>query len=98
MALPFMITVDIPNAGTRVQVNNTPRMVVSITFKARNGNAGSIYIGTSNVSSTVGFELRGNESVTYTFPSRLMSCPISDFWLDTTDNGDDVDVAAILAP
>ena len=101
MALLFIGTTDIPTAGTRVQIDNTSRMVVSITFKARNGNTGNIYIGTiSKVSSTNGFELRPNEAQTFTFPYRILSVPISDFWADTAagGNGNDVDYMAILAP
>ena len=98
MALPLGGTTDIPTAGTRVQINNTPRLCLSITLKARNGNSGSIYVGGSNVSSTNGFELRVNESVTYNLMSPYLSCPISDFWADTATNGNDVDWIAIVRP
>lgn len=96
MAYPLGQTTDVPTAGTRVQISNTARRVLSITFKARNANTGSIYVGISTVSSTNGFELRKNESVTYNFQSFLTSAPISDFYVDASVNGDDVDWAAIM--
>ena len=98
MALPLGGTTDIPTAGTRVQINNTARRCLSITLKARNGNSGSIYIGGSAVSSTNGFELRVNESVTYNFVAAGVSCQMSDFWADTATNGNDIDWVAIVWP
>ena len=96
MSYPLGQTTDIPTAGTRVQISNTARRVLSITFKARNGNTGSIYIGTSTVSSSNGIELRKNESFTYNFQATGTSAPISDFWVDAATNGDDVDWGAIM--
>ena len=92
----FVATTDIPTAGTRVQISNTPRLVVSITFKARNGNTGSVYVGGSTVSSTNGVELRPNEGKSYDFAALRLTVPISDFYLDTATNGNDVDWWAIM--
>ena len=96
MSRIFTGTTDIPTAGTRVQISNTARRVLSITFKARNGNTGSVYVGGSTVSSTNGVELRSNEGKSYNFGAAKVSAPISDFYLDTGTNGNDVDWWAIM--
>ena len=96
MALVLIDTVDIPTAGTRVQLSTLANSVVSVTFKARNGNTGSIYIGTSNVASTKGFELRTNESLVFNFVAKVVSVPMSTWYADTATNGNDVDIAAML--
>lgn len=98
MALPFMGTTDIPTAGTRVQISNTSRICASITVKARNGNTGSIYVGTSNVSSSNGVELRANEALTINGGAVGIAFWISDIWLDTATNGNDADFWALLKP
>ena len=98
MALPVIGTTDIPTAGTRVQINNTARRCLTITFKGRNGNSGSVYVGGSTVSSSNGIELRPNESVTFNLAAARVSCLMSDFWLDTATNGNDVDWIAIVWP
>ena len=79
-----------------MQISNTPRRVLSITFKARNANTGNIYVGHDTVSSTNGVELRPNESFTYDFKSPYNTAPISDFWVDASVSGEDVDWGAIM--
>mgnify|MGYP001569389964 FL=1 len=96
MARSFAGTTDIPTAGTRVQISNTPRRCLSITFKARNGNTGSIYVGGSTVSSTNGVELRANEGKSYNFGAAGVSCSINEFYVDTATNGNDVDWFAVM--
>ena len=98
MALPLTGTTDVPTAGTRVQINNTSRRCLSIIFKGRNANVGSVYVGGSGVSSTAGFELRKNESITFNFGAARVSCLMSDFYVDAATSGDDVDWAAIVWP
>ena len=98
MALPLTGTTDVPTAGTRVQVDNTTRRVLSITFKGRVGNTGNVYVGGSTVSSTAGFELQVNQSITFDFASGLVSGVMSDFYVDAATDGNDVDFAAILWP
>ena len=98
MALPASGTTDIPTAGTRVRINNTPRRVFSLLLKARNGNTGSIYVGDSGVSSTNGFELRANEAYSVNYAAARQTARMDDFWADTATNGNDVDWFAMLAP
>lgn len=104
-------TVDIPTAGTRVQVLDETARVLWIRFTARQGNTGGVYIGDGNVSSTRGRELRppettnayGSASTTvyepgsHGGPFRPGSLPISDFWVDADTNGNDVDYEVIYA-
>lgn len=98
MALPAGETTDVPTAGTRVQIDSTPRRCLSITFKARSGNTGNVYVGTSTVSSADGFELEPNQGVSYNFGAAGISAIMSDFYVDSATNGNDVDWAAILWP
>jgi len=98
MAAPIVRTTDIPTAGTRVQINNTSRRILSITLKARNGNTGSVFVGDSTVSSSQGIELRPNESTGFHFGGSRVSSLLSDYWVDTATGGNDVDWIAILWP
>ena len=98
MAIPLSGTTDVQTAGTRVQVNNTTRRILSITFRGRKGNAGNVYVGDSTVSSTAGFELDAGAAITFDFAAAQVSGRMSDFYVDAATNGDDVDWAAILWP
>ena len=98
MAIPLTGTTDVPAAGTRVQINNTTRRVLSITFRARKGNSWNVYVGDSTVSSTAGFELAAGAALEFNFASAGVSARMSDFYVDTATNGNDVDWAVILWP
>lgn len=98
MAFPLTGTTDVSSAGSRVQIDNTVRRVLSITFRARKGNSGNIYVGDSTVSSSAGFELDSGEALTFEFASAGVSARMSDFYVDTSNSGDDVDWAAVLWP
>jgi hypothetical protein len=89
-------TTDVGTAGTAVQVSNTRRRVLSVTFIARAGNTGNVYVGDSTVSSTNGVELQQGQSFTFNPGSMGVSIPFSDFYVDAANNGDDVDHGAIL--
>ena len=88
-------TTDVPTAGTQVRISNTPRKVLSITFKALAGNAGNVYFGDANVENTDGFELAPGEAQSVDLPEGS-SVPISDFYVNAATNGDDVCWVAIL--
>jgi len=100
MARVISGTTDVPTAGTQVRISNTPRPVMSITFKALVGNTGNVYFGDSNVEITDGFELAPGEAQSVDMPlnidGRPMSVPISDFFVNAATNGDDVCWVAIL--
>lgn len=98
-------TVDIPAAGTRVQVLNQVDRALWIRFTARNGNVGGVYIGDSNVSATRGRELRPpteastdgmNTTTEYNPGVYGGSLKMNTFWVDSDTNGNDVDWEALL--
>lgn len=95
-------SVDIPTAGTRVQLKNSPARVLSILFKARAGNGGLIYIGDVTVAAAVGVELSAGEALTLPISDSVQeggkthTVPLSDFYADTSNSGDDVDYIALV--
>ena len=99
MSSIFADSIDVPSAGTRVQISTDPSPVLNITFKARKGNAGNVYLGNVTVSATVGFELAPGDSITLD-PSQVVhrdtTVLLSDFYVDVATNGDDVDFIALL--
>ena len=105
-------TVDVPSAGTAVQVLDDPRVVRWIQFTARQGNSGGVYVGRSDVSSTNGRELRppetsnGYDHLAQTeydfgkygskFDNLPGGFPMNIFYVDAYTNGNDVDWEAIF--
>jgi len=98
-------TVDIPSAGTSVQILNKPEQVLWIRFTARQGNSGGVYVGDSNVSATRGRELRPPEtsngydvmaSTEYNPGSQGGSIPMNTFYADADTNGNDIDWEALF--
>lgn len=87
-------TTDVPTAGTRVQISNTPDKVLSIFVRARLGNTGNVYFGISDVASTLGLELEPGASHTTTFGEG--SILFSSLYADAATSGDDLDWAAVL--
>tara|TARA_R100000306_G_C4358443_1_gene134008 strand:- start:818 stop:1120 length:303 start_codon:yes stop_codon:yes gene_type:complete len=99
MARVLADSVDVPTAGTRVQISATPEVVLVITFKARAGNSGKVYIGDSTVAAAVGFELAGGTEIMLNpslVAARDTSVLLSDFYVDAATNGDDVDFIALV--
>ncbi len=95
-------SVDVPTATTRVQLKNSPAKVLSIIFKAKPANSGLIFIGDVTVAAAVGFELAAGESLTLPISDYVQSngsphtIPLSDFYADTSNSGDDVDYIALV--
>jgi len=98
-------TVDVPSAGTAVQVLNNTDSVLWIRFTARQGNTGGVYVGDSNVSATNGRELRPPEtangydvlaSTEYNPGAQGGSIAMNTFYVDTDTNGNDVDWEALF--
>ena len=99
MPYPLSNVTDIPTAGTAVQISNTPRRVLSITFIAPAGNSGAVYVGNdgaADVSATTGVPLTPGQSFDFNFGVFGISVPISDFWVDGATNGNDVAWAAVM--
>lgn len=79
---------SVTTAGTAVQLNSGTSLSVpngsSVAVRADGGNAGNIYVGDSNVSSSNGFVLAAGESV---------SMPVNDvskIHIDADNNGEGV--------
>lgn len=89
---------DVPTAGTAVQINDTPRRILSIIFKGRDSNAGKVYVGTSSVTASTGFELKANQTIEIRFVDKRVSGRMSDFYVNAATNGDDVDWLAVIWP
>lgn len=76
---------DIPNAGTRVQLGSN--VVNGVVIQAKSTNTGVIYVGGSDVSSTVfGAELQPGQSVGLAIDNT------NKIYVDTATNGNDVAV------
>ena len=89
---------DVPTAGTRVQINNTARKCLWITFKGRSTNTGAVYVGGPLVAAADGYALLPSETQVVPLRDVGGSCPMSDFWVDAATSGNDVDWIAILDP
>lgn len=74
---------DIPTAGTRVQLaSNT---IIAGVFEAPSTNTGNVFIGGSDVSSTVfGAELQPGQSIGVAIDDT------DNIWIDAATSGDDV--------
>lgn len=85
---------DVPTSGTAVQVENIADGVLWIKFTAPATNSGVTYVGLSDVSSTNGYPLGSSGGVDATlelnFGAHDGSVKMSDFYLDSATNGDDV--------
>lgn len=75
-------------AGTSVQLNSGNTITTAsggeLTIRANTGNAGDVFVGDSDVSSTNGFELGAGETVT------LSVADVSDIYVDAANNGDGI--------
>lgn len=87
-------SLTITTAGTELQFSNTADKVKSISVKARPANAGNVFLGVSDVTSTNGWTLRPGESKTVDFGAG--SVLFSTFYGDAATNGDILDWTVIL--
>jgi hypothetical protein len=98
--------VDIPTAGTRVQITTVKEKARWIRFASVVGNSNGIYVGDVTVSATAGHELRppeeanieGRESQTELRPlvDGGGTVFLSDFYVDTDTNGNDIGYEAFV--
>jgi hypothetical protein len=91
--------VDVPSAGTAVQLSNTTNRVLWIKFTAPTANSGITYVGLSDVSATNGYPLGAAGGVDATLELNFEvsggSVLMSTFYVDAATNGDDVAYAII---
>ncbi len=96
------VTKDIPTAGSRVQLSSTTLLVSEVTIQAKTGNGGVVYVGGSDVNSTLGWALAAGASFSISGikDSWAISKPpvridLSRIYVDTSNSGDDIIFAYI---
>ena len=83
-------TTNVPSAGTAVQLNNVTNRVKYIMFKALAANSGITYVGVSDVSASLGFELSAGNTQELNFGEFSGSVPANVFYVDAATNNDKV--------
>ena len=86
----------VTSAGTAVQVLNATNRVKYLKFKALAGNSGLAYVGISDVSASVGYELSAGNEIELNFGEFGGSVPANVFYADAATNGDKVCWMVIL--
>lgn len=84
----IVTTITVTAAGTAVQSSKSGT-VKSVLAKARSSNTGAVYVGTSDVSSSIGVELLPGEAVPITFKGHGK---MQEFYADADTNNDQVDL------
>ena len=96
--MPFDVTTYAGTDTTQaVQLLNSSRHVVSISFKARRGNTGKFYVGLSSVTDTHGWELDSGGGTFSVIDIDLSgrSQAMSDFYGRSLDSGDFLDARMV---
>ena len=83
-------TTNVSSAGTAVQMNNVTNRVKHVIFKALAGNSGLTYVGVSDVSASLGYELSAGNTVELNFGEFGGSVPANVFYADAATNNDKV--------
>ena len=87
---------NVSSAGTAVQVLNATNRVKWVKFKALAGNSGLAYVGVSDVSASLGYELSAGNTVELNFGEFGGSVPSNVFYVDAASNNDKVSWVMIL--
>ena len=87
---------NVSSAGTAVQVLNATNRVKWVRFKALAGNSGLAYVGVSDVSASLGYELSAGNTVELNFGEFGGSVPSNVFYADAATNNDKVAWLMIL--
>ena len=87
---------NVSSAGTAVQVLNATNRVKWVRFKALAGNSGLAYVGVSDVSASLGYELSAGNTVELNFGEFGGSVPSNVFYADAATNNDKVSWIMIL--
>ena len=83
-------TTNVSSAGTAVQMNNVTNRVKHVIFKALAGNSGLTYVGVSDVSASLGYELSAGNTVELNMGEFGGSVPANIFYADAASNNDKV--------
>ena len=86
----------VSTAGIAVQVLNATNRVKYLKFKALAGNSGLAYVGISDVSASIGYELSAGNEIELNFGEFGGSVPANVFYADAATNGDKVCWMVIL--
>lgn len=89
-------SVNIPTAGTRVQISASETPIDSVVIQAQASNTGLVWVGDSDVAANRGIELSPGQAITLTAETIGKAGDeyiLSDVWVDTATNGNDVNVA-----
>ena len=87
---------NVSSAGTAVQLLNTTNRVKWVGFKALAGNSGLAYVGVSDVSASLGYELSAGNTIELNFGEFGGSVPANVFYADAASNNDKVAWIMIL--
>jgi hypothetical protein len=87
---------NVPSAGTGVQISNVTNRVKFIRFKALAGNSGLAYMGVSDVSASIGYELSAGNEIELNFGEFGGSVPANVFYVDAATSNDKVSWVMIL--
>jgi hypothetical protein len=87
---------NVPSAGTGVQLANVTNRVKFIKFKALAGNSGLAYMGVSDVSASIGYELSAGNEIELNFGEFGGSVPANVFYVDAATNDDKVSWLMIM--
>ena len=87
---------NVSSAGTAVQVLNVTQRIKFSKFRALTNNSGMAYVGVSDVSASLGYELDGGNELELNYGEFGGSVPANVFWVDAATNGDKVCWAMIL--
>ena len=86
----------VSSAGTAVQALNATNRVKYAKFKALAGNSGLAYVGVSDVSASIGYELSAGNELEWNFGEFGGSVPANVFYVDAATNSDKVSWRMIL--
>ena len=86
----------VSSAGTAVQALNATNRVKYAKLKALAGNSGLAYVGVSDVSASIGYELSAGNELEWNFGEFGGSVPANVFYVDAATNNDQVSWPMIL--
>ena len=87
---------NVPSAGTGVQLLNVTNRVKWAKFKALKDNSGDVYLGVSDVSASIGYELDATNEIELNFGEFGGSVPANVFYVDAATNNNKVAWVMIL--
>ncbi len=86
---PRTLNKTVTTAATRIQISTTTLGSRLIIIQANTGNVGNIFIGSSNVSSSVfGIKLAAGQSIAFENDGNDARFDLSEFYADTDNSGD----------